>query len=264
MSGFSNNSTGNSTEISGGTPNTDTFNGSCTVERLQEKEAMNTGPSSLGSHSATLGSVKSFPFSSSASEFVPQSHRSFTAVESSSIIESSRCYSHFPSIMVVLFGLPGSGKTTFSTELCQCSSMKESQGRHFTWICQDLFGNRKQCQVEAERALSFGSSVIIDRCNQDESQRKHWLDLAAQYGVPAICVSLPQSRNAEICIQNATRRGLDYLHDKPTDWNSVVRMIESQSTNPHINEGFYEVIRLGSQRDIDEIIDKLSVFGGNS
>ena len=59
---------------------------------------------------------------------------------------------------------------------------------------------------------------------------------------------------------NATMRGVDDLHQEPKDWNLVVNMMERMSTIPHANEGFYKVISLKNQREVDEIIHKLSAF----
>lgn len=60
----------------------------------------------------------------------------------------------------------GSGKSTFSSFLHQLG---------FQVICQDEMGDRKACERATIGALLAGKDIVIDRCNFDEKQRKHWV-----------------------------------------------------------------------------------------
>lgn len=60
----------------------------------------------------------------------------------------------------------GSGKSTFASELNQLG---------FQVICQDELGNRIACERATVGALLAEKNVVIDRCNFDAKQRKHWV-----------------------------------------------------------------------------------------
>lgn len=69
-------------------------------------------------------------------------------------------------IMVVTSNL-GSGKTTFSTRLEDSGWGKR--------VSQDDLGSRAAVERTVVEELLAGRNVIIDRCNFDASQRKHWI-----------------------------------------------------------------------------------------
>ena len=104
----------------------------------------------------------------------------------------------FKPFMLLLVGIPGSGKSTFASCLVQGKPWM------YVRVNQDQLGNRRACEDLARKALADGKCPIIDRCNFDPSQRKHFLDIAAQTGVDvdavifqypmAVCVARCQSR----------------------------------------------------------------------
>ena len=51
-------------------------------------------------------------------------------------------------------------------------------------------GSRKACEMHAKRFLDKKLSIVIDRCNFDEKQRKTWIDLGQKYNVPVDCIVL--------------------------------------------------------------------------
>lgn len=44
--------------------------------------------------------------------------------------------------------------------------------------------------MHAKRFLDKKLSIVIDRCNFDEKQRKTWIDLGQKYNVPVDCIVL--------------------------------------------------------------------------
>ena len=78
--------------------------------------------------------------------------------------------------MVVLVGIPGSGKSFVANQFHQ---------RDWVIVSQDELGNRRTCEQKAELALAQGARVVIDRTNFDQQQRSHWLRIARKRGVPA-------------------------------------------------------------------------------
>lgn len=89
---------------------------------------------------------------------------------------------HDPAVLVMV-GIPGVGKTTFIEKLIgSCGSV--------TWVrcSQDDEGSREKCLKKARHALSEGVSVAIDRTDFDATQRKHWIDLAREFGAHALAL----------------------------------------------------------------------------
>ena len=56
--------------------------------------------------------------------------------------------------LLVLVGVPGSGKTTVAAQL---------QQEGWVSVCQDVLGNRRACEQAAARALQQRRDVVIDR-----------------------------------------------------------------------------------------------------
>ena len=99
-----------------------------------------------------------------------------------------------PPCILVLVGLPGSGKSYFASKL-----EKESFSQYVR-VNQDALGTRKKCETACRQALSRGKSVIIDRCNFDATQREHWL----KFGVPCECIVFNYDK--ELCIRRCKER----------------------------------------------------------
>ncbi|KAI7876013.1 P-loop containing nucleoside triphosphate hydrolase protein [Lichtheimia hyalospora FSU 10163] len=85
--------------------------------------------------------------------------------------------------VLLLVGLPGSGKSTFSNKLIE---LKPNWRR----VNQDDLGSRKNCERHCRRYLDQQLNVVIDRCNFDEQQRSTWIRIAKEYNVPVDCVVL--------------------------------------------------------------------------
>uniref|UniRef100_A0A7S0RF48 Uncharacterized protein n=1 Tax=Chlamydomonas leiostraca TaxID=1034604 RepID=A0A7S0RF48_9CHLO len=78
--------------------------------------------------------------------------------------------------MLVMVGMPGSGKSTFSEQLV-------ASGRGWARVCQDeCGGSRRACEGEwsrlALRDAHRGARPILDRCNATAADRREWMDLA--------------------------------------------------------------------------------------
>ena len=76
--------------------------------------------------------------------------------------------------LIVLVGVPGSGKSTFAKKLEKAGYIR---------VNQDDLGSRKACKRAVENAFNNKQKVVVDRCNFDVNQRKCWLDLAETHGV---------------------------------------------------------------------------------
>jgi predicted kinase len=79
--------------------------------------------------------------------------------------------------LLVLVGVPGSGKSTFAKQL-------EPLG--WVRVNQDDLGSRNKCKELVVKSFKENKKVVIDRCNFDVNQRKAWLDLAKDYNCKAV------------------------------------------------------------------------------
>ncbi|KAA8491553.1 Transcription factor [Porphyridium purpureum] len=95
--------------------------------------------------------------------------------------------------VIMLVGLPGSGKSTFVSALLEAAAGGHAEpaghgpeGRspgtaEWVRISQDALGSRHNCEREALLALQEGKHCIIDRCNLNEKQRSPWIALARKF-----------------------------------------------------------------------------------
>ena len=62
------------------------------------------------------------------------------------------------SIVLVLHGLPGSGKSTFASKIA-----KGSECGQWVIVCQDVLGSKKKCEEKFKHALLQRCNIIVDR-----------------------------------------------------------------------------------------------------
>jgi len=109
--------------------------------------------------------------------------------------------------MVVLVGLPGSGKSTWARSLVKSNPNK------FAHINQDELKTRQKCERKVKQILSLSLSLsssqsslrlcpIIDRCNFDVTQRSTWYRLAEE----AAIVNQPGSSSTSTPANNAIEK----------------------------------------------------------
>lgn len=149
------------------------------------------------------------------------------------------------------FYIQGSGKSTFS-------SLLESIG--LVIISQDQLGTRFKCERKIVRALLEGKDVVVDRCNFDTTQRKHWLDYgnAAGATIGVVVFGTP----IETCIKRVdSRKGHRTLRPGPQS-ATVIRRMATDFVFPTRKEGFVfcRVIRTDQdgQRVSNEVFEWFS------
>lgn len=150
---------------------------------------------------------------------------------SSRAIGASSCIGSSSSepFILLLAGLPGSGKSTFSKKL------EELLPNQFVHINQDNLGNRHRCLSAATSALQAGKSPVIDRCNQDRTQRSHWIELARSFNCPIDCIVLDVPPH--ICLARCQRRR-NHPTIAPDMANAVVSRVAREFVWPTKKEGY--------------------------
>lgn len=110
-------------------------------------------------------------------------------------------------------------------------------------------GSRNVVESRAREILesSVNSSIIIDRCNFDSRQRKHWVHIATevqtrrdQYRIHKIVVVMPKAVNLSFCVEKATLRGVDNSHPNVENWEMICRSILKEFKMPNKNEEKYD------------------------
>ena len=100
--------------------------------------------------------------------------------------------------VLVLTGLPGSGKSTISTELEKVGWIR---------ISQDELGSLSNCKQLFEKSLKKGRSVIVDRCNVHDKERKIWFNEAKRIGLTKENMeSLYMNTPMDVCIKRVKNR----------------------------------------------------------
>ena len=127
--------------------------------------------------------------------------------------------------LVILIGLPGSGKSTYAKEL-------ETSG--YVRINQDAFNGDREATTKAfETALQEGKNVVLDRCNIDRNQRRVWINKAKQHNYEEI-LAVNFSVEPEICIERIKTRENHETIPKETRTDKVRSIVYGFSTSKEI------------------------------
>ena len=152
--------------------------------------------------------------------------------------------------ILLLVGLPGSGKTVLATTLCRILPWKYSH------VNQDLLQSRPACLRETQRILDMGKCPIIDRCNISKRQRQYFTQFTTASSlsssatatttnsttirnntqasndnyVPVDCVVL-QSASVQECIQRCKQR-MDHPTLPPHQVQRVIGIMQHEWEEP--------------------------------
>ncbi|XP_051132115.1 transcription factor bHLH140 [Andrographis paniculata] len=161
-------------------------------------------------------------------------------------------------IVLMLVGLPGSGKSTFCDEVMKLSS------RPWARVCQDTANNggkagtKAQCLSVAAASLKDGKSVLIDRCNIDRDQRVDFLNLGdSQTEKHAVVLDLPP----KLCISRSVKRTGHEGNLQGGRAAAVVNQMNSKKEHPKLSEGFYRITFCQDEKDVEQAIKLYGSFG---
>eukprot|EP00544_Gedaniella_sp_CCMP2646_P001987 CAMPEP_0202504584 /NCGR_PEP_ID=MMETSP1361-20130828/44934_1 /ASSEMBLY_ACC=CAM_ASM_000849 /TAXON_ID=210615 /ORGANISM="Staurosira complex sp., Strain CCMP2646" /LENGTH=283 /DNA_ID=CAMNT_0049138119 /DNA_START=17 /DNA_END=868 /DNA_ORIENTATION=+ len=180
-------------------------------------------------------------------ETVPSGHSQWQQSHGGDRQQPSHSVHARPPIMLILVGLPGSGKSTFAKSL-------ESSAPHvFVRINQDSLGNRRRCEQVTRQTLARGKVAIIDRCNFDSSQRRYFIDIAREYQVPVDCISLELPK--EECVRRCEFRENHETIERGQE-RQVVNKMMSMFEAPVRHEGFRRVERISRQEHVNDLMEE--------
>ena len=149
--------------------------------------------------------------------------------------------------LIILAGLPGSGKSTFAKQL-----------EKYDWIRinQDELGSRKRCKKHTVTAFKRYQRVVIDRCNFDTRQRASWIQLAQTHKIHRVrCIWFDV--DADECLQRIVRR-----EDHPTIKDEAtaqraISMMQEAWIDPDMQEGFVDIIKVVDGESMNKVIKQI-------
>eukprot|EP01004_Peranema_trichophorum_P001887 NODE_1245_length_2050_cov_12.893098_g1053_i0.p1 GENE.NODE_1245_length_2050_cov_12.893098_g1053_i0~~NODE_1245_length_2050_cov_12.893098_g1053_i0.p1 ORF type:complete len:651 (-),score=136.80 NODE_1245_length_2050_cov_12.893098_g1053_i0:46-1998(-) len=157
--------------------------------------------------------------------------------------------------LIILVGIPGSGKSTFAKILAHAFN-STSTFKQWEIVSQDEIGSRDGCETALSNLIkSSRSHIILDRCNTEAKDRKYWIELAfAPKNAMAIFFDLPM----EQCQLNVAHR-----RNHPTipegHGGRIVESFVKKLQAPLTKEGFKEVHRVTCIEDAIKLLS--SRFG---
>jgi adenylate kinase family enzyme len=152
--------------------------------------------------------------------------------------------------MIVLVGIPGCGKTTFTNQLVQTMPHK------FVRISQDVLGSRHKCVALLRHILNANNNTnndnnnnllcpIIDRCNFDYKQRKTWYEIGKGYdnNLPIHVIVLDHVP-IQVCISRVKQRQnhetLSSSSQDPTAISKIIHQVHKQLQYPPVRTAHEE------------------------
>jgi len=162
-------------------------------------------------------------------------------------------HANFQPYILLLVGIPGSGKSTFSKAL--------STARPYKYIHtnQDKLGKRQACIDKTRQTLYKNINndhtkliPIIDRCNIDTSQRDYFISIANEFQIPIDCVVFMQP--IDTCVKRCRARK---NHESVGKENAekVVNCMAKQFVAPWVKkEGFRSVKVLNRVDMVNDVI----------
>ncbi|KAI8901036.1 hypothetical protein BC833DRAFT_522811 [Globomyces pollinis-pini] len=154
-------------------------------------------------------------------------------------------------LLLVLMGLPGSGKSWFSEKLA---------AGYANWmrVSQDDIGSKSACETMVSnysKTLGKPHRLVIDRCNPRAEDRKLWRNIA---GNPKSCAIVYFSATGETCTKRTEQR-LNHPTVRPHSGANIVKSFEKQLELPSLSEGFDTIYTVSNFADANLLLKHFGV-----
>lgn len=140
-----------------------------------------------------------------------------------------------PRTMILMIGIPGSGKSTkataireeavanlMSVEKCSADDFFMTANGIYNFDRTKLFKAHSTCQGKARKAMQTGIQlVIIDNTNINMKDRRDYLEMAKEYGYTVVTEVM--NTPLEVCLERNNKR----TADRKVPEDVVKRMYES-------------------------------------
>ncbi|GAB5367525.1 hypothetical protein AAMO2058_001238000 [Amorphochlora amoebiformis] len=156
--------------------------------------------------------------------------------------------------LIVLCGLPGSGKSTFRKALVM---QNHCEWTTTTWevVSQDDLGSRRKCEaLIGILAKDKKKKVILDRCNPDPKDREYWVRLAFS---PKDATAVHMNTPLEVCLERLKKRSEHKTLNaktKQSKMQMIVRGFKKRFVAPSKKEGFNKVYTINTAEQAADLL----------
>jgi len=149
--------------------------------------------------------------------------------------------------LIILVGLPGAGKSYFSTKLREAHP-------DLVVVNGDTLGNKSVCEEVFMKGIKSKAPVIVDTCNVTFSSRNHWAKLGMIPKSDIIIVWLDYTTDE--CITRANGR-VDHPTIRFKQADHVVKTFAKQFKEPTEAEGFKKILRIQTLYAANALLQKM-------
>jgi atypical dual specificity phosphatase len=160
--------------------------------------------------------------------------------------------------IILLAGLPGSGKSTFTHRLQAIPSLR------FSVVSQDDHGKDayKAHLVRWARDRAAVPHAVLDRCNLSREDRADAVAFAKAHHASIACVHL--ATDPATCIERIRTRTEHATVKSGASGKRIVEDMAPRLQEPHVREGFASVHVIAGPADVDALLERWFGLSGSS